>query len=100
MHFLNKNKERIGMKKKLVLIGNGMAGVRSVEHILKLAPHKFEVTIFGSEPYPNYNRILLSSVLAGDSTIEDIMINDWDWYKENDITFHAGQTVTGLDTAN
>jgi nitrite reductase (NADH) large subunit len=85
------------MKKKLVLVGNGMAGVRCIEHILKLAPNQFEITIFGSEPHPNYNRILLSSVLAGDSDIKDIILNDWDWYKDNHITFYPGHTVTKLD---
>ncbi|WP_275984199.1 nitrite reductase large subunit NirB [Paenibacillus hamazuiensis] len=86
------------MKRRLVLVGNGMAGVNCIEHIIKLAPGKFDITIFGSEPHPNYNRILLSSVLAGDSTMKDIVINDWDWYRENHITFHAGQTVTKIDT--
>ncbi|WP_426447863.1 nitrite reductase large subunit NirB [Paenibacillus sp. S-38] len=86
------------MKKKLVLIGNGMAGVWAVEQLLKLAPNQYEVTVFGSEPHPNYNRILLSSVLAGDAKIDDIVINDWNWYKENGITLHAGHTVTKIDT--
>jgi nitrite reductase (NADH) large subunit len=88
----------MNMKKKLVLIGNGMAGVRCIEHILKLAPNQFEVTIFGTEPHPNYNRILLSSVLAGDSDVQDIILNDWVWYKDNQITFHPGHTVTKIDT--
>ncbi|QGQ99384.1 NAD(P)/FAD-dependent oxidoreductase [Paenibacillus psychroresistens] len=86
------------MKKKLVLIGNGMAGVWCVEQLLKLAPHKYDITVFGSEPHPNYNRILLSSVLAGDADMKDITLNDWAWYKDNDITLYAGQTVTKLDT--
>ncbi|MBP1157434.1 MULTISPECIES: nitrite reductase large subunit NirB [unclassified Paenibacillus] len=88
------------MKRKLVLVGNGMAGVWCVEHILKLAPQQFDITIFGAEPHPNYNRILLSSVLAGDSSMKDIVLNDWDWYRDNNIAFHAGQAVTKLDTAN
>ncbi|TVY11727.1 nitrite reductase large subunit NirB [Paenibacillus cremeus] len=86
------------MKKKLVLIGNGMAGVNAIEQLLKLAPGKYEITVFGSEPHPNYNRILLSSVLAGDANIKDIVINDWSWYRENGITLHTGQTVTTIDT--
>ena len=69
-------------KKRLVLIGNGMAGVRCVEEILKLDREAFEITIFGSEPHPNYNRILLSTVLQGDTTIKDITLNDYDWYKD------------------
>lgn len=85
-------------KRKLVLIGNGMAGVRAVEHLLKLAPERYDITVFGSEPHPNYNRIMLSSVLAGGASMSDIVINDWDWYKSNGITLHVGHTVTGIDT--
>ncbi|WP_088831385.1 nitrite reductase large subunit NirB [Paenibacillus tyrfis] len=85
-------------KQKLVLVGNGMAGVSVIEHLLKLAPGKYEITIFGSEPYPNYNRILLSYVLSGDSSVEDIVIHPWDWYKANGITLYTGQTVTAIDT--
>ncbi len=87
------------MKQKIVLIGNGMAGVRCIEEILKIKPESFEVTVFGSEPHPNYNRIQLSNVLQGDTTISDITINDWDWYKENKITLYADETVTNIDTA-
>ncbi|MFC5704275.1 nitrite reductase large subunit NirB [Cohnella faecalis] len=88
------------MKKKLVLVGNGMAGVSCVEQMLKLAPNRYDITIFGSEPHPNYNRILLSSVLAGDADMQDIVINDWSWYEENHITLHTGQTVTRIDQQN
>lgn len=87
------------MKKRLVLVGNGMAGMNAVEQLLKLAPHRYEITVFGSEPHPNYNRILLSSVLAGDASMNDIVIHDWDWYKNNGITLHAGHTVSEIDTA-
>ncbi len=86
------------MKRKIVLIGNGMAGVSCIEQLLKLAPNKYEITIFGSEPHPNYNRILLSSVLAGDADMNDIVINDWSWYEENNITLHTGHTVNRIDT--
>ncbi|GMX61905.1 NADPH-nitrite reductase [Paenibacillus elgii] len=85
-------------KQKLVLVGNGMAGVNVIEHLLKLAPGSYEITIFGSEPHPNYNRILLSYVLAGDSSVQDIVIHPWDWYRENGITLYTGHTVTGIDT--
>ncbi|VTR63603.1 nitrite reductase subunit NirD [Actinobacillus pleuropneumoniae] len=64
-------------KKKLVMIGNGMAGVRAIEHLIKLAPDAYEITIFGAEPHPNYNRIMLSSVLAGGTDLKEIIINDW-----------------------
>jgi nitrite reductase (NADH) large subunit len=90
--------EETNMKKKLVLIGNGMAGVRCIEQVIKLNPNKFQVTIFGSEPHPNYNRIMLSSVLAGDAEMKDIVINDWDWYEDNNITFYPGETVVSIDT--
>jgi len=80
-------------KKKLVMIGNGMAGVRAIEEILKANPDMFEITIFGAEKYPNYNRIMLSPVLAGDTTIEDIILNDEQWYKDNGITLHMGKRI-------
>ena len=86
------------MKKlKLVMIGNGMAGVRSLEELLKIAPDLYEITVFGAEPHPNYNRILLSPVLAGEQKLEEIILNDWAWYQENNITLHAGYTVNDVD---
>ncbi|GGX35960.1 hypothetical protein GCM10010946_11900 [Undibacterium squillarum] len=86
------------MKKlRLVLVGNGMAGVRTIEEVLKLAPDLYEITVFGSEPWPNYNRILLSPVLAGEQTLQDIVLNDWDWYKSNGITLRTGTTITKID---
>ena len=86
-------------KEKLVVIGNGMAGINTLEQILKLTD-RFDITVFGSEPHPNYNRIMLSYVLEGSKTVDDIVINDWNWYKENGIALHTGQTVTNIDTAN
>lgn len=86
------------MKKlKLVMVGNGMAGVRTLEELLKIAPDLYDITVFGAEPHPNYNRILLSPVLAGEQKLEDIVLNDWAWYQENGITLHAGWTVTEVD---
>ncbi len=85
-------------KLKLVLIGNGMAGVRCIEEILKLEPDRFEITIFGREPHPNYNRIMLSKVLQGDTRISDITINDWQWYQDRGITLHTGDPVIAIDT--
>jgi nitrite reductase (NADH) large subunit len=61
-------------KMKLVVVGNGMAGIRAVEELLKLAPHLYDITVFGAEPHPNYNRILLSPVLAGEQTVQEIFI--------------------------
>ncbi|WP_312260459.1 nitrite reductase large subunit NirB, partial [Limnohabitans sp.] len=84
-------------KMKLVMVGNGMAGVRAIEELLKLAPDLYDITVFGAEPHPNYNRILLSPVLAGEQTLEEIVLNDWAWYTDNNITLHAGCKVTQVD---
>ena len=72
-------------KQKLVVIGNGMAGARTVEEILaRGGGEQFEITMFGDEPYGNYNRILLSNVLNGTQDAADIFLNPLDWYTEND----------------
>ncbi len=84
-------------KQKLVVVGNGMAGIRTVEELLKLAPDLYDITVFGTEPHPNYNRILLSPVLAGEMTLADIVLNDLDWYKDNGITLHTGRKVVKVD---
>ena len=88
------------MKEKLVLVGNGMAGVRTLEELLKIAPDQYDITVFGAEPYGNYNRIMLSPVLAGEKTIDDIMLNDEQWYLDNGITLHKGKQVTEIDRVN
>ena len=82
--------------KRLVVVGNGMAGVACVEQILKHAP-RFEVTIFGDETHVNYNRILLSSVLAGELAPEDITINPLEWYQRNDIRLRLGVRIVDVD---
>ncbi|MBU4498774.1 MAG: nitrite reductase large subunit NirB, partial [Gammaproteobacteria bacterium] len=84
-------------KMKLVMVGNGMAGVRALEELLKLAPDMYDVTVFGAEPHPNYNRILLSPVLAGEQTVDDIVLNPLDWYSDNNITLHVGKKVVKID---
>ncbi len=84
-------------KMKLVMVGNGMAGVRTLEELRKIAPDLYDITVFGAEPYANYNRILLSPVLAGEQTIQDIMLNDVDWYVENDIKLHLGKKIIKID---
>ena len=84
-------------KEKLVLIGNGMAGVRTLEELLKLDPERYDITVFGAEPHGNYNRILLSPVLAGEMQVKDIILNDLDWYADNGITLHTGKAVTQID---
>jgi nitrite reductase (NADH) large subunit len=82
---------------RLVMVGNGMAGVRTLEELVKLAPGHYEITVFGAEPHPNYNRILLSPVLAGEQTLEDIVLNDRDWYRGHGIRLHLGSKVVKID---
>ena len=84
-------------KMKLVMIGNGMAGVRTLEELLKIAPDLYDITVFGAEPHANYNRILLSPVLAGEMTLTDIMLNDVDWYAANGITLHLNSKIVRID---
>lgn len=86
-------------RQNLVVVGNGMAGCRAVEEILKRDPHRYAITIFGAEPRVNYNRIMLSPVLAGEKTFADIVINDEAWYADNGIVLHAGRAVTAVDAA-
>lgn len=82
--------------KKLVVVGNGMAGVGCVEQILKHAA-KCEITIFGEETHVNYNRILLSSVLAGEKAADDIVLNSLEWYQQNQIQLRLGVRITDID---
>ncbi len=84
-------------KARLVVVGNGMAGIRAVEELLKMAPDLYEITIFGDEPHPNYNRILLTPVLAGEMALEETILNPLDWYAEHGITLHTGSRVTMID---
>jgi nitrite reductase (NADH) large subunit len=84
-------------KERLVVIGNGMAGCRAVEEILARDPARFDVTIFGAEPRVNYNRIMLSPVLAGEKTFDEIVINTQEWYEENGITLVSGDKVDHID---
>ena len=84
--------------KQLVVVGNGMAGVACVEQILKRT-HDFEITIFGDEPHVNYNRILLSSVLAGEKSAEDIILNGVDWYRDHGIRARLGVRIVEIDRA-
>jgi nitrite reductase (NADH) large subunit len=88
------------MKEKLVLIGNGMAGMRTIDELLKLAPDKYDITVFGAEPHGNYNRIMLSPVLAGDKTIDDIITHDIEWYERHGIQLYTNTTVTEIDRVN
>ena len=80
---------------QLVVVGNGMAGMRAVEELLSRAPDRFDITVIGAEATPNYNRILLSSVLAGDKTLDEIVINPRSWYDEHGIRLIAGNRADG-----
>ncbi|WP_206377738.1 nitrite reductase large subunit NirB [Sphingobium psychrophilum] len=87
------------VREHLVVVGNGMAGCRAVEELLARDGTRYRVTIFGAEPYVNYNRIMLSPVLAGEKTFEQIVINDRAWYDDNGIALIAGDPVTAIDRA-
>jgi len=84
-------------KQRLVLVGNGMAGMRTIEEILARAPGQFEITVFGAEPHVNYNRIMLSPVLAGEKSFDEIVINDRAWYDANGIELIAGEKIVTVD---
>ncbi|MFM5930527.1 MAG: nitrite reductase large subunit NirB [Novosphingobium sp.] len=88
---------KTGTAERLVVIGNGMAGCRAVEEILARDPGRFAVTIFGAEPRVNYNRIMLSPVLAGEKAFDDIVINPREWYDDNGITLISGDPVVAID---
>jgi len=85
------------MKKKLVVIGNGMAPGRALESLFDKAPDAFEVTIFNAEPRVNYDRIMLSPVLSGEKTFEDIIIHDDAWYADHGVTLLKGEKVVHID---
>ncbi len=87
------------VRERLVVIGNGMAGCRAIEEILARDPARFDVTIFGAEPRVNYNRIMLSPVLAGEKAFDDIVINRDNWYVDNGITLVSGDPIVSIDRA-
>src|ERR1700676_1591967 len=84
---------------QLVVVGNGMAGMPTGEELFSRAPDTFDITVIGAEPHPNYNRILLSSVLAGDKALDGIVINSRSWYGEQGIRLIAGIRATAVDRA-
>ncbi|WMT89828.1 nitrite reductase large subunit NirB [Pelagibacterium sp. H642] len=87
------------MTERLVVIGAGMASGRMLEHLFEADPQRYQVTLFGSEPRGNYNRIMLSPVLAGEKTYQEIVTHDADWYTANGVDCRFGQTVTRIDRA-
>lgn len=84
-------------RRRLVVIGNGMAGMRTVEELLELTPDRYDITVFGAEPHTNYNRILLSPLLAGDKSTAEIFLNTPEWYSERRIALHCGDPVVSID---
>lgn len=85
------------MHKRLILIGNGMAGLRTLEELLKLDPGRYAITVYGAEPHGGYNRVLLSPVLAGETRGEDIITHDAGWYARHGITLHSGKRIVAID---
>ena len=85
------------VREKLVVIGNGMAGCRAVEELLAREPNAYDIEVFGAEPRVNYNRIMLSPVLAGEKSFDEIVLNDRNWYRENGITLHTGEEIASID---
>jgi nitrite reductase (NADH) large subunit len=85
-------------RERLVIIGNGMAGMRTVAELLKRhSGRRYCITVFGAEPHVNYDRILLSSVLAGDKSVEEIVVNSREWYDENGIRLFTSDAITAID---
>jgi len=87
------------MTEKLVIIGAGMASGRVIEHLRDADPEAYDITLFNAEPRGNYNRIMLSPVLSGDKTYQEIVIHDADWYEENGVTCRFGEKIASVDTA-
>lgn len=88
---------RMHKRRKLVVVGNGMAGMKVIEELLAISGQPFEITVFGAEPYPNYNRILLSPVLAGEKRFDDIVLNPVEWYRDNGVALHMNDPVVAID---
>ncbi|HZZ35385.1 MAG TPA: FAD-dependent oxidoreductase, partial [Caulobacteraceae bacterium] len=86
-------------KEKLVVVGNGMAACRTLEEIIKRDPDRYAITVFGAEPRVNYDRIMLSPVLAGEKTFDDIVLNDAAWYDRHVVALHTGRKVVSIDRA-
>lgn len=85
------------MRERLVIVGSGMASGRMLEHLCRAVPDAFDITLFGAEPHGNYNRIMLSPVLAGEERFENIVVHDAAWYAQRKIACRFGETVTKID---
>lgn len=88
------------MKEKLVVIGNGMSALRTIEEILSHNKDKYDIEIFGEEPHVNYNRIMLSYLLSGEKTFEDTIINHQTWYEDHNIVLHKSNKIVSIDKKN
>lgn len=84
----------------LVVVGNGMAGMKTVEYLLQYAPNQYRISVIGKEPYTNYNRIMLSQILSGEKSLAEIMIHDENWYQQQAISLYKGETVISIDREN
>ncbi|MGY2081326.1 nitrite reductase large subunit NirB [Modestobacter sp. SYSU DS0657] len=99
LHFALDDADGVDSRQRLVVVGNGMAGARLVEEVLERGGgEQFAITVFGEEPHGNYNRIMLSHVLAGEEHEDDIVLNSHDWYADNGVTLRAGVRVERIDT--
>src|SRR6266581_522989 len=87
----------LSLRRKLVVLGNGMAAGRALEELLARAPDRYDVTIFGAEPRVNYDRIMLSPVLAGEKEFNDIVVHDDAWYAQHNIDLRRGDAVVAID---
>ncbi|HEY5807854.1 MAG TPA: nitrite reductase small subunit NirD [Povalibacter sp.] len=87
----------VARTRHLVVVGNGMAGMRVVEDLLQISPNGYQITVFGAEPHPNYNRILLSPVLAGEKKVEDIILNPLEWYRDKGVKLHINDPVVAIN---
>jgi nitrite reductase [NAD(P)H] large subunit len=86
-------------RERLLVVGNGMAGLRLLEEVLALAPGRFDIAVVGAEPEPAYNRVLLSSLLAGEIGADDVQMRPRAWYAEHGIALRTGQPAVALDAA-
>ncbi len=92
-------KQKQKQKQKLVVIGNGMAPGRALDRLFETAPDAYDVTIFNAEPRVNYDRIMLSPVLSGEKSFEQIVIHGDGWYVKHGVTLYKGHKVTAIDRA-
>src|ERR1041384_3404105 len=91
------SQESAPTRRKLVVLGNGMAAGRTREELFERAGDRYHVTLFGAEPRVNYDRIMLSPVLAGDKAFDDIIVHDDAWYARHGVNLRKGEPVVAID---